>query len=135
MWPFRKSDHAPALARRLGDDVVARYNAELHVWSFRHKGVEFSVSSSQLRDDTLIRADESLAIVRSLDRDLRKKVEEELADWPCDKSKTHVALIDLGDFVTPELIEVTLVGDESWGDLAVDVVVKEGEITDVIVGD
>ena len=135
MWPFGKSIRSSVQELRLSDDVVARYNAKLEFWSFRYDGVEFSVSSPQLQENVLLEAKESLRVVRSLDHELRKKAEEELAEWPCDKSKAHVAVIGLTDFAAAAVIEVALTGDETWGDLALDVVIKEGKIIDVCVGD
>ena len=135
MWPFQKASLLPKPQRWLADDVVAHYNRTLKFWSFHYRGIEFCASAPVLPDDILRRAVESLGMVRRMECELLSNAKKELRAYECNASKACVTVVDLGECDDSSSIEVSITGDETWGDLAVNVVIEEGLIIDVFATD
>ncbi len=135
MWPFRNSPKEAAPEHTWGDGTVARYNSRLNFWSFSHDKIEFTLSRVAIDPAALDYAKEILALIRTMDADLKGRVEQELGDWPCDKSKAHIAVVDLSEYAKLRKFDAEFFGDESWGDFSITIIVAEGKITDAYGGD
>ena len=131
MWPFQKK--APPDVTRGGR--TARYDPQLEYWAFECDGIEFHVKGIPFNEAAFDWARRAVEVIRSLDEDIRSRVDECLRDWPCDKSKKEILGVELDEYPESKTILVAFTGDDSWGDLGVDVTITDGKIVDVSGGD
>jgi hypothetical protein len=62
-------------------------------------------------------------------------VVECLQGWPGDPAKAEILHVDLDEYGASKTLILSLVGDETWGDFGVEVVIAGGKIVDAYGGD
>jgi len=115
--------------------MTARYDQQLEYWAFECGGIEFHVKGIPFNEAAFDWARQSVEVIRSLDGDMRSRVDECLGDWPCDKSKKEILGVELDEYPESKTIIVAFTGDDSWGDMGVDVTITDGKIVAVDGGD
>lgn len=135
MWPFGKSKSSPVPPSVTRGDMTARYDPKLKEWSFECEGIEFGLSGVLFNEEAFNWARESVGTVRTLNDDIRNRVLSSLVGVPCNKSKARILCVNLDEYTNDKTLEVTFIGDESWGDLGIDVVITDGKIVGVYGGD
>jgi len=107
----------------------------LRCWSLRCEGIKFQVSGNPFDRAAFGWAKEAASVIHSLDHQIQSRVAECLEDWPCDKRKAEILSADLDNYAASKTIYVAFVGDESWGDFGVNVIITDGKIVDAYGGD
>ncbi len=128
MWPFRKK---PALP--LPDDVVfegvrATYDPRFKTWGFEMAGVSFTFAP---RDFPTAAFEWGRAAIQDYERlrdEMEKHVMAQLDGWPCNKEAWCLLSVALDEYPTGGKMNFTFVGDDSWGDYGVSVIVVGGRI-------
>jgi predicted butyrate kinase (DUF1464 family) len=115
--------------------MTARYDTQLKEWTFQCEGTDFSVSGVRFNEEAFGWATEAVATLRSLETVVRARVVECLGDWPCDKTKAQILSVNLDEYAESKTMDVAFIGDESWGDFGVNVIIKDGQIVDAYGGD
>jgi hypothetical protein len=132
MWPFKKEPPPPDVSN---GGMTARYDVKLKHWVFVCDGIEFNLSGVPFDQRAFDWAKEAAAVIRSLDAPMRAQVMECVGDWPCDKSKAEILSVDLDEYAESKTMDVAFVGDDSWGDFGVNVIITNGKIVDAYGGD
>lgn len=135
MWPFTRKSSAPPLANVTKDGVIARYDCQLKQWVFQTDGIEFYLSGIPFDENAIGWAKEAAAVIHTLEPTMRARVLEFLEGWPCNKSEAKILCVDLDGYGTEKTFDVAYIGDDSWGDFGVNVIIANGEIVDVCGGD
>jgi hypothetical protein len=137
MWLFGKKVTSLQPGDVSRGEMTARYDVNSKHWAFRSDGVEFNLSGIPFNELAFDWAKDVLAVIRSLDDQIRARVRECLESWPCDKTKAEIlsVSVDLDKFLESKTLKVAFVGDESWGDFGVEVIITDGRIVDVYGGD
>jgi hypothetical protein len=135
MWPFGKRTSNPPPEDVLSGEMMARYDGKLKYWVFQCDGVEFNLSGIPFNQRAFDWAREARAIIRSLDGQMRARVTQCLEGWPCDKTKADILSVDLDDYAESKTMDIAFIGDESWGDFGVNVIITDGKIVDAYGGD
>jgi hypothetical protein len=135
MWPFGKKVSSPPPEDVTSGELMARYDVKLKHWAFECEGIEFNVSGIPFNQSAFGWAKEACKAIHSLDDEIRARVVQCLEGWPCDKTKAEILSVDLDDYVESQTIDVAFVGDDSWGDFGVNVIITGGKIADVYGGD
>lgn len=135
MWPFGKKASAPRPEDVTVGGMTAHYEAKLKHWVFHCDGIEFNLSGIPFNAGAFEWAREAAVIIRSQDSQIRSHVMECLEDWPCDKAKAEILSVDLDGYAGSKTIDVSFIGDESWGDFGVNVIITDGKIVDAYGGD
>jgi hypothetical protein len=135
MWPFGKKTSSPPPEDVTRGEMTARYDAKLKHWVFQCDGIEFNLSGIPFDQRAFDWAREACAAIHSLDDHMRSRVVQCLEGWPCDKTKAEILSVDLDDYAESQTIDVAFVGDDSWGDFGVNVIITDGKIADVYGGD
>ena len=115
--------------------MTARYDAKLRHWAFELDGIEFNLSSVPFDENAFEWAKQASAVIRALDGQIRARVFECLQSWPCDKTKAEILCVDLDEYGKSKTIDLAFVGDETWGDFGVNVIITDGKIVDAYGGD
>jgi len=134
MWPFRKKSSNPHPPDITSGGMTARYDAKLEHWVFECDGIEFNLSGLPFNPQAFDWAKEAASMIRSLNRELRARVGECLGDFG-DETKAEILSVDLGKYGESKTMDIAFIGDESWGDFGVNVIVDHGKIADVYGGD
>jgi hypothetical protein len=134
MWPFKKSKVTPPAPVSCGD-ITAKYDERLEYWGFDFGGLEFHIRGIPFNEAACEWAREVLPVIRKLDAEIRERVMECLQGWPCDKTKAEVLCVDLDDYGVAKTIDIAFVGDDSWGDFGINVIITDGKIVDAYGGD
>jgi hypothetical protein len=135
MWPFGKTKASLAPDDVSRGELTARYDRQLRRWSFKVDGIEFNLVGIPFNEAAFDWARECSGVMRASHVEIRARVMEFLEDWPCDKTKAEVLCVDLNKFGESRTMEVAFVGDDSWGDLGVNLIITDGKIVDVYGGD
>jgi hypothetical protein len=135
MWPFGKKESSPAPQDVLVGEMTARYDAKLKYWIFQCDNIEFNLSGIPFDQRAFDWAKEACATIHSLEDEMRALVIQELEGWPCDKTKSEILSADLDDYAESQTMDIAFVGDESWGDFGVNVIITARRIVDVYGGD
>ncbi len=135
MWPFAKKNSSPPPADFSKDGMTAKYDSKLKEWAFQNEGIEFSLSGIPFDENAFQWSKEASAIIRNLKDQIKTKVEECLEGWPCDKAAAKILVVDLDGYRESKSMDIAFIGDETWGDFGVNVVVTNGQIEDVYGGD
>jgi hypothetical protein len=135
MWPFGKKIISPPPEDVNGDGMTAHYDVKLKHWIFHFDGVEFNLSGIPFNVAAFGWAREAAAIIRSQGSHIRSRVMECLEGWPCDEAKAEILSVDLDEYSDSKTFDIAFVGDESWGDFGVNVIIADGKIVDAYGGD
>ena len=135
MWPFGKKANSSPVEPITQAGLTAHYDVKLKYWTFQCDGIEFHVSQTPFNLAAFDWAREAATVIRLLDGQIRARVLECLEDWPCDKEKSEILSVDLDEYPVSKTLDISFVGDESWGDFGVTVIITDGSIVDVCGGD
>jgi len=135
MWPFHKQTSALPPEDVSKDGFTARYDPKLKHWVFVHERIEFNLSGVPFDINAFEWAKEALMVLRTLDGQIRSSVIECLEGWPCDQTRAEILCVDLDEYGEGKTLDVAFVGDETWGDFGVNVIITEGKIVDAYGGD
>ena len=135
MWPFKKKSVVPVPEPVSAEGLTAQYDGELQRWGFQCDGIEFDLSGIPFDQRAFAWAKESSAQIRTLNEQIRARVMECLEGWPCDKTKAEILSVDLDEYAKSKTINIAFIGDESWGDFGVNVIITDGKIVDAYGGD
>ena len=103
---------------------------EVEQWVLVLENVEFRVSGIPLNEAAFEWAAEALAVIRRLDASIQKAVAECLGEFEGDKTAAETFCVDLDGYPDSRTIALTFVGDDSWGDFGVVVIITDGQIID-----
>lgn len=135
MWPFRKKPVLPP-----PDDVIvgndrATYDPQTDQWEWVLEGVEFTLSGRDFDPAAFQWARTGLKDIQQLQPTLEDRVLEQLKGWPCNPATQRLLCVSLDDYASDHELDLAYVGDESWGDYGVNVILVDGNIVDVHGGD
>lgn len=135
MWPFRKKPALPPPADVVVGSDRATFDSKIEQWEFEIAGVQFTLSGREFNPLAFHWARTALAEIRRLETQIDKRVLDQLEEWPCNQSARKLLCVSLDDYASEGLIDLTYIGDESWGDFGVNVIAANGEIVDAYGGD
>jgi hypothetical protein len=135
MWPFSKKNSTPPPRDFFKDGMTSKYDIKLKTWSFENESIEFNLSGIPFDENAFQWSKEASAIIRKLDNEIKGKVMECLEGWPCNKTTAKILVVNLNDYRESKSMDIAFVGDETWGDFGVNVIVTNGQIVDVYGGD
>jgi len=135
MWPFGKNRSTKPVEPVSSGGMTAHYDAKLKYWSFQFEGIKFRISGSSFDPAAFDWAKEAASVIHSLDDEIRACVLKCLESWPCDKNKAEILSAGLDEYTESKTIGLVFVGDESWGDFGVCVIITDGKIVDAYGGD
>jgi len=115
--------------------MVARYDRSLKSWVIECDSLEFYLPGASFNESAFDWAKEAASVIRSLDDKIRVRVMKCLEGWPCDKSKAKISHVYLDKYQESQSLDLDFIGDESWGDFNVNVIIKNGQIVDAYGGD
>ncbi len=76
-----------------------------------------------------------IALIKKLEPEIDRQVVEVLDGWPCGVSKRRLLSVSLDDFALEGQFDLAFVGDDSWGDFGVNVIIADGKIIEAYGGD
>lgn len=135
MWPFaRKKNTTPVPAVRCqGIDIA--WNPRFHWWEFSVGAIDYSLSDNPIFDTSLL---SDLPVVTEwltqLDAQIDAELSKNLDGWCEWTGKKELVGIDVSRLVDTREIDVAYANDD-WGDLGVNIVIREGRITGSYAGD
>jgi hypothetical protein len=135
MWPFSKKNLSPPPADFSKDGMTAKYDTNLKEWTFENEGIEFSLSGILFDENVFQWSKEASAIIQKLEGQIKVRVEECLEGWPCNKTSAKILVVNLDGYRESKSMDIAFVGDETWGDFGVNVIITNGQIEDVYGGD
>lgn len=135
MWPFRKKQALPPPENIVLGDDRAFYSTTLDQWEFEIDATEFSLSGREFDSDAFAWAREAISSITRLDAEIDRHVLDVLDGWPCDVSTRHLLSVSLDDFASERQFNIAYVGDDSWGDFGVNVIVADGKVIEAYGGD
>jgi hypothetical protein len=135
MWPFSKPATSSQPAEVSRDGLTARYDSRIQRWVFQCQGIPFWLSDPSFNEQAFAWAGEAVPVIKNLEDPIRKKVAECLEGWECDLKSAELLCVSLDDYDENQILELEYVGNDSWGDMGVTVIITRGKITDVHGGD
>lgn len=135
MWPFRKKSVLPLPADIIHGDDRAQFSTALNHWEFEIDGTEFTLSGRTFDSQAFSWARTVLADMRRLQSEIDQRVLQNLEGWPCDVATRQLLSVSLDDYASEGQIDLAFVGDDSWGDYGVNVILAGGEIVAAYGGD
>jgi hypothetical protein len=126
MWPFGSKPELPEPIMR--GDLTARCDAQRKGWIIDRDGIEFYLPGLLLDESAFDWVKEAASTVDALDAEMRARVMDCLVEWPCDKTQARISCVYLDEYPGAKTINVDFLGDESWGDLGVHVIISDGKI-------
>ncbi len=133
MWPFKKPQIKPEDVSCEG--MTAKYHNDWEYWSFHYDGFDFNIQGLPFNKEAFNWAREVVPIIRKIEPEIKIRVIEALDGWPCDKTKGEILQVCLNNYGRSKRFEISIAGDDSWGDFGVDVVITDGKIEEVFGGD
>jgi hypothetical protein len=135
MWPFRKKLVLPPPADIVHGDDRAQFSTTLDHWEFEIDGTEFTLSGRTFDSQAFSWAITALADMRRLQPEIDQRVLQVLDVWPCDVETRELLSVSLDDYASEGRFDLAFVGDDSWGDFGVNVILAGGKIVDAYGGD
>ena len=115
--------------------MTARYDTALEYWVFQCRGIEFHLNGVPFDEAAFGWAREAANLIHTLRADIDSRVQSCLKDWPCDKTKADILTVSLDDYKASKTLDIAFLGDDSWGDYGVNVIITDGKIVDAYGGD
>ena len=113
-------------------DYVISYNDRHKHWSLNFKGIEFIWNERRIKLPKCEKLEEYISWVNNHEVLINTNVKEMLKGWIGDLNlndafkATHVSMIEIEN---AEKIQVTILGNDDWGDMGYDLTIEKGEIT------
>lgn len=134
MWPFRKTQVQPPPNVRLGDDR-AWFSTTLNHWDFEIDGTEFTLSGREFDSRAFAWARDAISSIRRLEAEIDKHVLDVLDGSPFNVATRHILSVSLDDYLSAGHLDIAYVGDDSWGDFGVNVIVANDKVIEAYGGD
>jgi hypothetical protein len=135
MWPFRKKQILPPPEDVISGDDRASYSTTLDQWDFEIDGIEFTLSGREFDSRAFAWAREGVPTIKRLETEIDRHVLEALNGWPCDVATRHLLSVSLDDYSSDGHFDLAYVGDDSWADFGVNVIVADGQVIESYGGD
>ncbi|WP_200273637.1 hypothetical protein [Luteolibacter pohnpeiensis] len=135
MWPFRKKQVLPPPEDFISGDDRAVYSTTFDQWEFEIEGIEFTLAGREFDRRTFGWAREAITMIKRLEAEIDRHVLEELDGWPCDIATRHLLSVSMDDYTSEGHLDLAYVGDDSWGDFGVNVIVADGKVIESYGGD
>ena len=136
MWPFSKKTVYSQPAEISRDGLTARYDAGIRQWIFQCEGIQFWLSGIPFNEHAFAWAREAVPVIKKLETSIRDKVAECLKEWDgVDARAAELLCVDLDDYAENRAMDLAYVGDDSWGDMGINIIITDGSITDAYSGD
>ena len=133
MWPFNKTVSIPPSGDFSKDGITARYDTKLKHWVFEKDGIEFNLSGVPFDENAFEWSRQAASVIRALEVEIRARANECI--WQGNKAALKILSVDLDDYQKSKTIDVAFIGDETWGDWGVNVIITDGKIVDAYGGD
>ena len=134
MWPFRKIVVQTPPNVISGDDR-AWFSTTLNQWDFKIDGTDFTLSGREFDIRTFAWAREAISLIRRMETEIERHVLEVLDGSPFDVTTRHILSVSLDDYSSAGNLDIAYVGDDSWGDFGVNVIVANGKVIEAYGGD
>ena len=134
MWPFNKKEVQPSLNIISGDDR-AWFSTALNHWDFEIDGIEFTLSGRSFDSRAFGWAREAISSIHCLESEIDKHVLNVLEGSSFDVATRHILSVSLDDYSSEGQLDIAYVGDDSWGDFGVNVIVANGKVIEAYGGD
>ncbi|MCF7675115.1 MAG: hypothetical protein K9N23_22695 [Akkermansiaceae bacterium] len=135
MWPFRKKPVSPPPEDVVRGDDRAHFSTVLDCWEFEVDGTEFTLSGRTFDPQAFAWARAALAEMTGLAAEIDQHVLQPLDGWPCEVASRRLLSIGLDDYANAGRIDLAYVGDDSWGDFGVNVILADGKVVEAYGGD
>lgn len=133
MWPFKK---LPLPDPITVGEVTASFSSQVGQWELTVEGIDFTYGPRELDLGIFEWARILAPVVQQLKDQILMAARDTVSGW--DGLRTEAAEIlsvDLSEYSSMGYAAVEVAGDESWGDLAVTVTLKDGQIIAADAGD
>jgi hypothetical protein len=135
MWPFSKKQVLPPPTDFILGNHRAKYSTTLEEWEFQMDGIEFTFSEREFNPQAFEWARSALLDIKRLLPEIDREVLKVLEDVSCNIAARELLSVSLDDYASEGEIDLAFVGDDSWGDFGVNVIVAGGKIVDAYGGD
>lgn len=133
MWPFKKKQPREEVTV---EGVTARPMVSHDSWEFTVDGFDFMIDGKDLDPRAIQWAKEAALVTKSLEPEIIKAVRESVEGHDeLDLDSAKLVIVDLSGFGKDRYFSATYVGNESWGDIGVDVTIQDGRIIAADAGD
>ncbi|RYD19362.1 MAG: hypothetical protein EOP88_19260 [Verrucomicrobiaceae bacterium] len=132
MWPFKKKQPREEVTV---EGVTAKPMAR-DSWEFSVDGLDFMITGKEFDPRAIQWARDAAREIRRLEPEIVKAVRESLEEAEeLDLGSAKLFIVDLSEYGKDRYFSVTYVGDDSWGDMGVDVTIHDGKIISADAGD
>lgn len=136
MWPFTTSEKVTLVFPIvLHEGIRIAYDPKEKYWeyifhdiNFVYHGNEFDLRIMQLNQQIL-------DTIKGLKTEIYQTIKTHLEGWVQWDGEPHIVCITVENCLQDGKIDISYCGDESWGDLGVNIVIREGKIVDSYSGD
>ena len=136
MWPFSKKAGQRQPAEISRDGLTARFDPEIRHWIFQCEGIQFWLSDIPFDEHAFAWARETVPVIKRLEIPIRDRVIECLKEWDdVDVQSAELLCVDLDDYAENKAMDLAYIGGDSWGDLEINIIITDGQITDAYGGD
>ena len=132
MWPFKKKQPREEVTV---EGVTAKPMAR-DSWEFSVDGLDFMITGKEFDPRAMQWAKDAALEISRLEPEMVKAVRESLEEAEeLDLGSAKLFIVDLSEYGKDRYFSVTYVGDDSWGDMGVDVTIQDGKIISADAGD
>lgn len=132
MWPFKKKQPREEVTV---EGVTAKSMAR-DSWEFSVDGLDFMITGKEFDPRAIQWAKDAALEISRLEPEMVKAVRESLEEAEeLDLGSAKLFIVDLSEYGKDRYFSVTYVGDDSWGDMGVDVTIQDGKIISADAGD
>jgi hypothetical protein len=136
MWPFTSKPAAAVLRPTviLGG-ITATYDNRWKRWRFAIREIDFELRGETLDARVIELATGVPRWISDNEAQINREIERHLKGWVEWDGKKHASGgIDVTELLSKQQIDVEYAGD-SWGDLGITIVLREGKVVDSYAGD
>jgi hypothetical protein len=135
MWPFSKSKRKVSVPTVRCGETVIRWHS-YGWWEFGYNGYDYTlIDTEEFNPEILSKISRATDWIRSLDSEINKEIERNLAGWCKWNGEKHIVSIDVSSLLLKDTIDVSYAGNDDWGDLGINIVIINGIIDHSYAGD
>jgi len=135
MWPFFRKTTVQAPPNIISGDDRAWFSTTINQWEFKIDGTSFTLSGREFDSRAFTWAREAISSISRLESEIDRHVLEVLDGSPFDVATRHILSVRLDDYSTAGSFDIAYVGDDSWADFGVNVIVANGKVIEAYGGD
>lgn len=135
MWPFRKKTPNPTPEDVVEGEIRASYHPDLEHWEFQIETIEFTLAGRQFDRNAFGWARETSEWMTLLAKEIDQSVLSELEGFRGNIMSRQLLSVCLDDFAEKREAALAFVGDETWGDYGIDVILADGKVLGANCGD